>query len=201
METWVIFRVAFFVLLGAMLIMRIAFSLRVHQQGERTMPDRLAIQREGLGLFAMRVVLFFVLFAILVLYALNHIWVRGLDFPLPDWLRWTGFVIGCLSIGLAIWAELELGRQFSPQLQLRQEHKLITTGPYRYMRHPLYTALYGFGLSLAAVSSNWIFVGFFILSMFGLVVRVPREEKMLIEQFGEEYRAYMEKTGRYGPRL
>ncbi|HSB67011.1 MAG TPA: isoprenylcysteine carboxylmethyltransferase family protein [Anaerolineales bacterium] len=201
MEPWVLFRVAFFVLLGAMLIMRVAFSLRVHQQGERSMPDRQAIQHEGLWLFVARVVLFFMLIAVLVLYAMNHTWMKELEFELPGWLRWTGFAIGCLSIGLVTWAELELGRQFSPQLQLRQEHQLITTGPYAYIRHPIYTAIYGFGLSLAMVSANWFFVGFFLLSMIGLGVRVPKEERMLMEQFGEEYRVYMEKTGRYGPRL
>ena len=195
------FRIVFFIVLGAMLIMRIAFSLRVHQQGERTMPDRQAIQREGVGLFVARVVLFFLLIAILVLYAIDHAWMRALDYVLPSWLRWVGFAVGCLSIGLATWAELELGRQFSPQLQLRQQHKLITTGPYSYMRHPLYTALYGFGLSLALVSANWFFLGFFFLSLLGLGIRVPKEEMMLIEQFGDDYREYMERTGRYGPRL
>jgi protein-S-isoprenylcysteine O-methyltransferase Ste14 len=201
MSTEVTFRVVFFIVLGAMLITRLAFSLRVHQQGERTMPDRQAILREGVGLFALRVVLFLVLIAILVLYAINHPLIKGLEFTMQGWLRWAGFAIGFLSIGLATWAERELGRQFSPQLQLRQEHKLITTGPYRYVRHPLYTALFGFGLSLALLSANWIFVGFFILSLFGLGIRVPKEEKMLIEQFGDEYRNYMERTGRYGPRV
>jgi protein-S-isoprenylcysteine O-methyltransferase Ste14 len=100
-----------------------------------------------------------------------------------------------------VWAQLELGRQFSPQLQLRQEHHLVTSGPYARVRHPVYTAMFGFGLSLALVSANWFFLGFFILSLIGLWVRVPREEKMMLEQFGEQYQEYMQRTGRFFPRM
>ncbi len=195
------FRIAFFIVLGAMLVVRMAFSLRVRQQGERTMPDRQAIQTEGVMLVAVRAVLFFLLIAILVLYAINHPWMKALNFASPGWLRWVGFVIGGLGIALLTWAETELGRQFSPQLQLRQAHKLITTGPYTRIRHPLYTGIYAFGLSLALVSANWFFVAFFIFSLFGLGMRVPKEEKMMVEQFGKEYQEYMQRTGRYLPKI
>ena len=201
MNPTTVFRIAFFILLGTMFGVRIVFNLRIRQQGERTMPDKEAIRREGIGLFALRFMLFFFLIAILVLYALNHPWMRALDFTLPEWLRWVGFGIGLLSVTLLIWTELELGRQFSPQLQLRQDHQLITSGPYARIRHPLYVAIYVFGLSLALVSANWFFVAFFLLSMVGLGWRVPKEEQMMLEQFGEEYRLYMERTRRYWPRL
>ncbi len=201
MENGVPFRIAFFILLVAMLLVRIVFNLRVRKQGERVMPDREAIRREGIGLFATRFVLFFLLIAILVLYAIDHPWMQALDFTLPGWLRWTGFAIGIMSIGLLTWTEIELGRQFSPQLQLRQDHQLITSGPYAHIRHPIYTAISAFGLSLALVSANWTFVAFFLVSMVGLVARVPKEEKMMIEQFGEEYRLYMEQTRRYWPKV
>jgi protein-S-isoprenylcysteine O-methyltransferase Ste14 len=76
-------------------------------------------------------------------------------------------MLGLLSIALMNWVQLELGRQFSPQLQLRREHQLITSGPYSHVRHPLYTALDPYGLSLALVSANGFFVLFFILSLLG----------------------------------
>jgi protein-S-isoprenylcysteine O-methyltransferase Ste14 len=100
-----------------------------------------------------------------------------------------------------MWTEPELGRQFSPQLQIRQEHQLITRGPYARIRHPLYTSPDGFGLSLALVSANWFFACFFSLSMFGFWYRVPKEERMMLEQFGEQYKAYMQRTGRYFPKI
>jgi protein-S-isoprenylcysteine O-methyltransferase Ste14 len=201
METNTIFRILFFILLGGMLIVRIYFNLRVQRQGEGFMPDRQAIRREGVGLFASRFVGFFVLIAVLVLYAINHAWIRALDFTLPGWLRWLGFAIGLGGIGLITWTQLELGRQFSPQLQLRQGHQLITTGPYTRIRHPLYTAICGFGLSLALVSANWFFAAFFILSLVGLWTRVPREEQMMLDEFSEQYKDYMKRTGRFLPKV
>ncbi|MGE5123239.1 MAG: methyltransferase family protein [Acidobacteriaceae bacterium] len=201
MTTTQTFRFLFFILLGLMLAVRMVFNLRVQRQGDAVLPDRQAIQREGVGLFAFRFVSFFMLIAVLVLYAIRHPWMRVLEFPLPVWLRWLGFVVGLTSVALTVWVELELGRQFSPQLRLRQVHRIVTTGPYFHVRHPLYTALDGFGLSLALVSANLVFLGFFLLVLVGLDIRIPREEKMLMDQFGEEYRAYMQHTGRYFPRL
>lgn len=197
----IIFRITFFILLGAMLVVRIYFNLRIRQQGERVMPDREAIRHEGVVMFATRVVLFFVLIAILVLYAIHQPWMQALDFTLPAGLRWFGFVIGLVSIAFLVWTQVELGRQFSPQLQIRQEHQLITAGPYTHIRHPLYTAVIGFGLALALVSAHWIFLAFFILSLAGLWFRVPKEERMLIDQFGEEYKAYMQRTGKFLPKV
>ncbi len=91
----------FWVLLGGVLVMRTDFSLQVKRAGERLLPDQQAIQREGRGAFAVRFVVFFVLLAFLVLYALDVPWLRLL-IPLPPWLRWAGFVLGLVS--LAWWA-------------------------------------------------------------------------------------------------
>jgi protein-S-isoprenylcysteine O-methyltransferase Ste14 len=201
MDTGINFRIISFVLLVGMLSVRMIFNMRLRQQGERIMPDRGAIRREGVGLFAIRFVMFFVLMVILVLYAIHHPWIVALDFNLAAWLRWVGFAIGLLSIILTFWTEIALGRQFSPQLQLRQQHQLITSGPYAYVRHPLYTALDAFGFSLALVSANWYFVAIFMLSLVGLAFRVPKEERMMQEQFGEAYSAYSQKTGRFLPKL
>jgi protein-S-isoprenylcysteine O-methyltransferase Ste14 len=201
MDTGINFRIISFVLLVGMLSVRMIFNMRLRQQGERIMPDRGAIRREGVGLFAIRFVMFFVLMIILVLYAIHHPWIVALDFNLAAWLRWVGFAIGLLSIILTFWTEIALGRQFSPQLQLRQQHQLITSGPYAYVRHPLYTALDAFGFSLALVSANWYFVAIFMLSLVGLAFRVPKEERMMQEQFGEAYSAYSQKTGRFLPKL
>ena len=201
MDTSITFRIAFFILLGALLVVRMVFNLRIRLLGERIMPDREAIRNEGVGLFTSRVVLFFVLIAILVLYAIDHPWMKALNFTLPGWLRWLGFTIGLLSIGFLFWTEFELGRQYSPQLQLRQEHQLITSGPYAWIRHPLYTAQDGFGLGLALVSANWFFLAFFILSLVGLWFRVPKEERMMLDQFGEQYQTFMQRTGRFLPKV
>jgi protein-S-isoprenylcysteine O-methyltransferase Ste14 len=201
MNSELVFRIAFFVVLGLMLIVRMVFNVIVQKSGERIMPDREAIHREGVGMFALRFVMFFVLITVLVLYAIRHPWMNALDFNLPPWLRWLGFVIGLLSVALITWVELELGRQYSPQLQLRQEHHLVTSGPYTRIRHPLYLAVDCFGLSLALISANWLFAAFFALGLVLLFYRIPREEQMLIDQFGDDYRDYMQHTGRILPKF
>jgi len=177
--------------------MRIYFALKVRRAGEQVMPDHEAIEREGRGMFAVRVVMFFILLAWLVLYAINPTWMGVLSVPFPDWLRWIGFVLGLASLGFWSWTQVALGKEWSPQLQLREEHRLVTTGPYTWIRHPLYTAMLGYGTSLALVTANWVFIVLAVAVIAGLVARVPKEEQMMINEFGEEYKAYMQRTGRF----
>lgn len=124
-----VFHIAFWVLFGGVLVMRLYFSLRVRQAGERVMPDREAVEREGRAMFAARAVMFFLLIAWLVLYAINPPWMGVLSVPLPDWLRWAGFAIGLAGLALWMWTQAVLGKEWSPQLQLRGGHHLVTAGP------------------------------------------------------------------------
>ena len=200
MTTESIFRVAFWILLAGVFVMRIYFSLKVRQAGERLMPDREAVQREGRGMFIIRVVMGFVLLGWLILYAINPTWMKVLSVPFPNWLRCLGFALGLASLGFWSWTQVALGKEWSPQLQLRKEHHLVTTGPYARIRHPLYTAMIGYGTSLALVTANWLFIIFAIIAAGLTFARVPKEEKMLIQKFGENYKAYMQKTGRFFPK-
>lgn len=195
-----LFRTLFWILFGGVLAMRIYFSLQVRRAGEWLLPDRAAIQREGRVAFGIRFVAFFVLMAFLVLYALDVPWLRLL-IPLPPWLRWAGFVLGLASLAWWAWTQAALGTQWSAQLQLREGHRLVTTGPYARVRHPLYTAMLGITTAFALVTAHWVFVGFGILSIIGLLSRVPREERMMLDEFGPEYAAYMQRTGRFLPRV
>jgi protein-S-isoprenylcysteine O-methyltransferase Ste14 len=194
------FRLAFWILFGVLLLIRAYSAFRVRQAGERFLPDRAAIEREGRGMFAIRFVGFFILIALLVFYALNPPWIQALLIPFPPWLRWLGFFLGLTSLALMAWTQVELGTQWSAQLQLREEHHLVTTGPYARVRHPMYTAMFGWGMALALVTAHWIFVVLAVLAIAGLIARVPREEQMMIEEFGEEYQAYMQRTGRFFPK-
>lgn len=195
-----LFRTLFWILFGSVMLMRVYFSLQVRRAGERLLPDRAAIEREDRGAFAFRFVLFFVLLAFLVLYALDAPWLRFL-IPLPPWLRWLGFGLGLASLAWWTWTQAALGAQWSAQLQLRQEHHLVTTGPYAHVRHPLYTAMLGIAAAFALVTAHWVFVAFGLVSIVGLFSRVPREEQMMLDQFGSEYAAYVQRTGRFFPRL
>jgi protein-S-isoprenylcysteine O-methyltransferase Ste14 len=194
------FRITFWVLVAGVMLMRIYFTWRVRKAGERVMPDNQAIEQEGRGMFALRVVMFFALIGWMVCYAISPEWMSILSITLQGWLRWVGFGVGLASLGFWIWAQVELGKEWSPQLQLREEHHLVTTGLYKHVRHPLYTGMMGYAAGLALVSANWIFVILGVVIIAGLITRVPKEEHMMIDEFGKEYRAYMEKTGRFFPK-
>ncbi len=201
MSTETTFRIAFLVLLVALLAMRVYFMVKLRRSGGRITPDRQAVEREGRAALALRVVLFFGLIAFLVLYFAGAGWIDAFSFPLPVGLRWAGVLLGLLSVAFWTWTQVTLDTQWSAQLQLRPDHHLLTSGPYARLRHPLYTAMVGWAAGLALLTANWIFVAIAALSAAGLAVRVPREEQMMLEAFGADYQAYMRRAGRFWPRL
>jgi protein-S-isoprenylcysteine O-methyltransferase Ste14 len=202
MATESTFRIAFFVLFIMLLAMRVYFMVKVRHAGERLMPDKQAVAREGgRGVLVVRIAVFFLLMAFLVMYIIGMAWIDLFAFPLPVWLRWAGFGLGLLSVSFWTWTQIHLDTQWSAQLQLRKEHHLVTTGPYARIRHPLYSAMFGWAAALGLLTANWIFVTMAVLSIVGTVVRIPKEEQMMIEAFGEEYKNYMERTGRFFPML
>ncbi len=128
--------------------------------------------------------------------------IRFANLEVPDAVRYVGAGVAALGIGLLWWVHHTLGRNFSPWLELRDEHTLITAGPYARIRHPMYTAGFLLALSYALISANLIMA---LLPLVGLVplvlVRIPDEESMMLARFGDTYRAYMARTGRLLPRL
>jgi len=202
MTTETIFRIAFLVLLAALFAMRGYFMIKVRRAGERLMPDDQAVRREGgRGVFIIRVVVFVLLIVFLVMYIIGMKWIDLFSFQLPAWLRWAGFGLGLLSVAFWTWTQIHLDTQWSAQLQLRQEHHLVTSGPYARIRHPLYSAMFGWAVSLGLLTANWIFVAMAVLSIAGTMARIPKEEQMMLEAFGDEYKAYIQRTGRFFPRL
>ena len=202
MTSETIYRVAFFVLLMALFAMRVYFMVKVKRSGGRIMPDEKAVAREGgRGVFIFRVVVFFALIVFLVMYFLGAMWIDAFSFSLPTWLRWMGFGIGIVTVAFWTWVQFVLDTQWSAQLQLTKGHDLITTGPYARLRHPLYTGIFGWCISLSLLTANWIFFGICTLSFAGLLWRVPKEEQMMLEAFGDEYKVYMKRTGRFSPKF
>jgi len=195
------FRLAFGLLLFILLVVRAVSAAGVRRAGERFLPNGAAIEREGRATFAVRFVAFFVLIGILAAYGLNPPWMRALLIPLPPWLRWAGFVLGLAGIALLAWTQVLLGHRWSAQLQLREKHTLVTTGAYARVRHPLYTAMLAFAIGFALLTAHWLFVLFLASMLVFLPLRIPKEEAMMIEEFGDEYRQYMQRTGALLPKL
>jgi protein-S-isoprenylcysteine O-methyltransferase Ste14 len=122
--------------------------------------------------------------------------------PLPSWAQWVGVVLGTLTIPFIWWIQWALDVNFSVILHVREEHTLITHGPYRWIRHPMYTALYFHGLSTLLLTRNWLIGGMYLLALTLIVVfRLKNEEATMTEKFGDRYRAYMQRTGRFFPKL
>ena len=193
------FTIIFWTLLASMFLTRSWFGFRVWRTGERLLPDRAAVRREGLWPHVIEGVFFLLLAALIVQLFFRGGSLSAFAFPAPPWLRWTGLALGIISVALFAWTHAALGRFWSTALQLRPRHRLITAGPYARIRHPMYSAILGWMLSLGLVTGNWIPLVFAALSAINFILRIRPEEKMMLQQFGEEYRAYVKRTGRLLP--
>ncbi len=116
-------------------------------------------------------------------------------------LGWTGAFFFASAIFMLGKSHVDLGCNFSPKLQLRKEHSLVTTGVYRKIRHPMYTAHFLWSMAQILLLQNWIAGWSFLVSLLPLyLVRIQEEEQMMLDEFGESYRSYMRKTGRLFPK-
>lgn len=118
------------------------------------------------------------------------------------WLRWLGIALSFLGVSGEIWTAVSLGASYSPLLQVPGAHALVTAGPYRWIRHPLYAfwipVMLGWGL---AAGNGLVVLSGSVLILVLRIVRVPREEAMLESAFGESYRLYAARAGGFLPRL
>jgi protein-S-isoprenylcysteine O-methyltransferase Ste14 len=117
-------------------------------------------------------------------------------------LAWLGLFFAIAALGMFHLTHRALGRNWSISLDVRENHRLVTEGIYRRVRHPMYSAFWLWAIAQALLLPNWI-AGFAGLAGFGTLFfgRVAREERMMLETFGDSYRAYMAQTGRVFPRI
>ncbi|HEY3473441.1 MAG TPA: isoprenylcysteine carboxylmethyltransferase family protein [Anaerolineales bacterium] len=139
-------------------------------------------------------------FIAIFLYAVNPAWLSWASLPLPLWLRWAGVVLASLGFALLQWAQNTLGKNWSDTPRMIREQQLVTSGPYQFVRHPIYTAFLLILGSTLFISANWL-IGLAWIGMTALEVtsRIYFEEDLMLEYFGEPYREYMKRTGRLLP--
>ena len=119
------------------------------------------------------------------------------NYSLPNWLGWAGIVIFALAIWLLWRSHHDLGRHWTVTVALRDDHELITSGVYRYIRHPMYSAHLIWAIAQIMILHNWIAgYSFLIVQIPFYLIRIKNEEAMMIEQFGDAYKRYMEETDR-----
>jgi len=192
MMTQTIAAVIWFAGLVGWYIIRYPFERKAKKIGvSKSLFDR----RES-GLLIIAVIGLFVIPAIYVLTGFP----ASLDRPFIAFFAW----LGILPMSAALWlfhrSHADLGRNWSISLQVRKQHTLVSTGVYRLIRHPMYSSFFLLGLAQMLLLPNWLaglsgIAGAAILYAF----RVRREEQMMLENFGDEYRAYMGETKRIVP--
>ncbi|NOZ28875.1 MAG: isoprenylcysteine carboxylmethyltransferase family protein [Chloroflexi bacterium] len=136
-----------------------------------------------------------------LVYLIAPRWLGWAALPMPIWLRWIGGVLGLITVLLFFWIHHALGENWSLSVDTKARHTLVTSGPYRWVRHPMYTAIFVWTLAFFLLSANW-FVGIAWLALSVLAAsRAGEEEEALIETFGAEYQDYMRRTPRFLPGL
>lgn len=137
----------------------------------------------------------------MIAWTLEPRWFAWASVPLPAGLRFAGIAVAFVGLGLQYWMFVSLGHNITGTVAVRPNATLVTHGPYRYIRHPLYTFGGTFYLGLVLATANVALLAAAVLGLFFVGRRTPIEETQLIERFGDAYRDYMARTPRYFPRL
>lgn len=135
-------------------------------------------------------------------YVIDPDWLTWAHLPFPAWIRWAGMVIALTGFGLLQWAQTSLGRSWSDTPRLLEGQALVTSGPYRWIRHPIYTAfLLILGATLFISANLLVGLAWTGMTLLEITSRIRFEESLMLEHFGDQYREYMHKTGRLFPKV
>jgi protein-S-isoprenylcysteine O-methyltransferase Ste14 len=187
----------------ALLILSVVLFLPigVYHRVRAASGERLSRREEGVFVMVALRLFGLVTWAALLAYLIDPGWMTWSSLPLPAWLRWAGAALGVWVVpSLLFWVFHSLGRNLTDTVVTRREHTLVTHGPYRWVRHPFYVVGFLGLLAVTLMTANWFLAltGAVVIAL--LVYRTRTEEAKLIERFGDEYRAYRERTGAFFPR-
>ena len=129
-------------------------------------------------------------------------WLDFANYSLPAWANWLGVVLLVAALFVFWRAHADLGLNWSPSLEIRENHELVTRGIYGIIRHPMYASQWLWVIAQPLLLPNWI-AGWLNLAVLVLfyTLRVKAEEQLMLEQFGDQYRSYMQKVGAVFPKL
>mgnify|MGYP001110328453 CR=1 FL=1 len=129
-------------------------------------------------------------------------WLDFANYNLPGWCGWAGTVVFAGAIFILWRSHADLARNWSATLQITQQQSLVTSGVYSRIRHPMYTAHLLWAIAQGLLLANWLAGwAFLVLSIPLYVVRIPKEERMMLVHFGNQYSSYMSRTGRLIPHI
>lgn len=197
MNTEILFRIIYFVVFFTTIFISACYRRKARSEGETIKRNR-----EGFIVLFARVFLGCIVLFFILSYPFYLRFLEWSIIPLSSWLRWAGMVVALACPFLSLWLFKNIGSNISETVLTKQDHQLVTSGPYKYIRHPLYTTGILLILSLGAISENWVLLLLAPITflIFRLVV-IPKEEKRLIEKFGENYTTYRKTTGALLPKI
>jgi protein-S-isoprenylcysteine O-methyltransferase Ste14 len=194
-DSQVFFLMAFIFIFSLLSIMRLYFRIVTGD-----IRDGMLNRREGLLPVVVRCIFGIPLFAAVVLYIRFPDLAPWSYCSLPLYLRNAGIVLGSVALYSIYRVHVELGRYFSSSLVIRKGHRLVRSGPYRLVRHPMYTSYLMLFTAAFLISENWLIgiSGTMIIASL-MTLRIVKEEDLLLEYFGEEYKQYRQTTGMFLP--
>ena len=191
-----LFRVA----LAFVIALTIAVTL-YHRMRAASTGEKISRKEEGL-LFAFALRMGgLILFVVTIAYLVAPASVQWATITIPTPVRWIGALTGILSSILMYWTLSSLGKNLTDTVVIRANATLVTDGPYRWVRHPFYVTTALVMVSVTLLTAN-LLIGLgclVVLSM--LAIRTPKEEQALLKRFGQSYLDYMDRTGRFIPRI
>lgn len=166
------------------------------RQKEKMTEQRVSSQEKNL-----LILLLTGMFIVPLIYSASN-WLDFANYSLPTWAGWLGVVLIILAL-IVFWrAHADLKTNWSPSLEIREKHELITHGIYGYIRHPMYASQWLWVIAQPLLLQNWLagWLDLFVFILF-YVLRVRAEEKLMIDAFGDQYRDYMKKVGGVFPKF
>ena len=140
------------------------------------------------------------LFGAVLAYLANPAWMAWASLSLPLWIRWIGVALGVAVIPSFHWVLATFGANRGETVGTKQQHRLVTTGPYRWLRHPMYMVGIALAVSIGLMAANWFILLWAMVVIVAVrLVVIPREEAKLVAMFGDEYRRYRSRTGSFLP--
>ncbi len=191
----------FRILAAIILFTGIGISSYFRRKADRESGEKISRKVDGTPMMTLIRIGGLILWLSPLVYLINPAWMAWSKIGLPDSIRWLGVAIGILCVFGIYWLFSSIGSGITPTSATRKEHQLVTSGPYRWVRHPLYTVGSSVFIAFGMMADNWFIALLGILAFVGMAIRTPKEEANLIEKFGDEYREYMKRTGRFLPKF
>jgi len=184
------------IILAALIVIDLSlprYFKRRYAAGDRPTPAGLARALMPERLFTIA------LYAGLLAFIIEPRWMAWSHLPLPGGLRALGVPLSVAGLAGLTWSFRHLGHNLTAGLGATADRRLVTTGPYRWVRHPMYSTWAVLQLGYCLISANWCIAFLFLAALAAVVRRTPAEEAGLAARFGDDYLDYTRVTGRFLP--